>query len=77
MRVRDYWHTWKEGEGLLFCDYWQHEVVNHSDQVRVVLIIDIFRPLPLVRDRINRFVTHRYLRRQYGKKIAEGKTPDL
>jgi len=77
MRVRDYWHTWKEGEGLLFCDYWEHEVVNHSDQVRVVLIIDIFRPLPLVRDRVNRLVTRTYLRRQYGKKIAEGKAPDL
>lgn len=77
MRVKDYWHTWQEGEGLLFCDYWNHEVENHSDQVRVVLIVDIFRPMPWLRDRVNRAVTHRYLRRQYGKKIAAGQAPDL
>ena len=77
MRVKDYWHTWREGEGLLFCDYWDHEVENHSDQVRVVLIIDLFRPMPWLRNRVNRLVTHTYLRRQYGKKIAEGKQPEL
>lgn len=77
MRVRDLWHTWREGESLLFCDYWDHEVVNGSDEVRVVLIVDIFRPMPWVRDRINRLVTRTYLRRQYGKKIAAGQTPEL
>lgn len=77
MRVKDYWHTWKEGEGLLFCDYWDHEVENHSDQVRVVLIIDLFRPMPVVPDRVNRLVTHTYLRRQYGRKIARGQAPEL
>ena len=77
MRVRDYWHTWREGEGLLFCDYWNHEVENHSDQVRVVLIVDLFRPMPWLRDKVNRVVTRTYLRRQYGKKIATGQQPDL
>lgn len=77
MRIKDQWHTWQEGEGLLFCDYWNHEVENHSDQVRVVLIIDLFRPMPWLRDRVNRLVTRRYLRRQYGKKVASGQTPEL
>ncbi|MEN0110730.1 MAG: aspartyl/asparaginyl beta-hydroxylase domain-containing protein [Planctomycetota bacterium] len=77
MRVRDQWHTWKEGEGLLFCDYWDHEVENHSGEVRVVLIVDLFRPMPATQDRVNRLVTRTYLRRQYGRKIAAGKQPDL
>jgi len=77
MRIKDQWHTWREGQGLLFCDYWEHEVENHSDQVRVVLIVDLFRPMPPVRDRVNRLVTRTLLRRRYGKKIAEGEQPDL
>ena len=77
MRVKDYWHTWRDGEPLLFCDYWDHEVENQSDQVRVVLIVDLFRPLPPVRDRVNRFVTRTYLRRRYGRKIASGQAPEL
>ncbi|QDT70074.1 Aspartyl/Asparaginyl beta-hydroxylase [Planctomycetes bacterium MalM25] len=77
MRIKDHWHTWRDGEGLLFCDYWDHEVENHSDQVRVVLIVDLFRPLPWLRDRVNRAITRRYLRRQYGKKVASGQAPEL
>ncbi len=77
MRMRDRWHTWKEGEGLLFCDYWEHEVENHSDQVRVVLIIDLFHPMPWLRDRTNRAITRQYLRRLYGKKVATGQAPEL
>ncbi|TWT43282.1 aspartyl/asparaginyl beta-hydroxylase domain-containing protein [Botrimarina hoheduenensis] len=77
MRIRDHWHTWREGEGLLFDDHWEHEVENHSDQVRVVLIVDILRPLPWLRDRVNRLVTRTLLRRRYGQRIAQGKQPDL
>lgn len=77
MRVKDYWHTWKEGEGLLFCDHWEHEVENHSDQIRVVLIIDLFRPMPLVRDLVNRLATRTYLRMAYGRKIAQGQQPNI
>lgn len=77
MRIKDLWHTWRVGEPLLFDDHWEHEVVNHSDEVRVVLIVDIFRPLPPIRDLINRLVTHSYLRRSYGLKIARGQQPDL
>ena len=77
MRIRDYWHTWVEGEPLLFDDHYEHEVENHSDQVRVVLIIDIFRPMAPLRDKLNRWFTHSFLRRRYGQKIAAGEQPDL
>lgn len=46
IRVRDQHYTWKERESVLFDDSWNHEVTNHADEVRVVLIVDIERPLP-------------------------------
>lgn len=77
MRIRNQWHTWKEGEGVLFCDYWNHEVENYSDQVRVLLIVDMYRPMPWPQHRVNKAVTRRYLRWQYGRKVAKGQAPEL
>ncbi len=47
IRVKDRYHTWVEGESLLFDDSWEHEVTNESDDIRVVLIVDVMRPVPL------------------------------
>jgi aspartate beta-hydroxylase/beta-hydroxylase len=41
-------YVWKEGEGVLFDDSWPHSVVNHSDEIRAVLIVDVRRPLPVI-----------------------------
>jgi aspartyl/asparaginyl beta-hydroxylase (cupin superfamily) len=38
-------HTWKEGEGILIDDTFEHEVYNDSDGRRVMLIVDIRRPM--------------------------------
>jgi len=46
IRVKDRHYTWKEGESLLFDDSWEHEVMNESDGIRVVLIVDFERPVP-------------------------------
>ena len=46
MRVKDQYHTWEEGRSILFDDSLNHEVYNISDDLRVVLIVDILRPLP-------------------------------
>ena len=46
LRVNRDLYTWKEGESVLFDDSWEHEVINESDSVRVVLILDFMRPLP-------------------------------
>jgi aspartyl/asparaginyl beta-hydroxylase (cupin superfamily) len=46
IRVKDQMHTWREGESVLFDDSWEHEVTNHSAFKRVVLIVDVLRPLP-------------------------------
>lgn len=48
IRVKDRVYTWKERESLLFDDSWEHEVMNEADEVRVVLIVDVERPLPLL-----------------------------
>ncbi len=36
-------YAWKEGEGVLFDDTYQHEVWNKSSQRRAVLFCDLFR----------------------------------
>lgn len=36
---------WKEGESLIFDDTYPHEAWNKSDEIRVVLFMDILRPL--------------------------------
>jgi aspartyl/asparaginyl beta-hydroxylase (cupin superfamily) len=46
IRVKDQYYTWKEGESVLFDDSRNHEVINDSDQMRAVLIIDLARPMP-------------------------------
>jgi len=46
IRVKDQWYTWRAGESVLFDDSLEHEVKNESDGVRVVLIVDVMRPLP-------------------------------
>ena len=65
---RDY--VWKEGEGVLFDDSWPHAVVNNSDDLRAVLIVDVRRPLPLTGDLVNRFVTNVVGRYAYGRAVA-------
>lgn len=39
-------YHWKNGEGIVFDDNYLHDAANDSDQVRVVLWIDLRRKLP-------------------------------
>ena len=55
LRVKDRLHTWKEGQSVLFDDSWNHEVYNQSDGERVVLIVDVLRPMPWPLALLNRF----------------------
>lgn len=54
LRVDQEMHTWKEGEGILIDDTFEHEVYNESDGPRVMLIIDIRRPMGILSDAVNR-----------------------
>jgi aspartyl/asparaginyl beta-hydroxylase (cupin superfamily) len=46
IRVKDSKRQWAEGKSLVFDDTFEHEVWNDSDEDRVVLFVDILRPLP-------------------------------
>ena len=38
-------HHWEEGKGILFDDVFDHWVRNDTDEDRVILFVDILRPL--------------------------------
>jgi ornithine lipid ester-linked acyl 2-hydroxylase len=48
--------SWYEGRSLLFDDTYLHEAWNDSDDVRVVLFVDVVRPVRPPADLLNRFV---------------------
>jgi aspartate beta-hydroxylase len=63
-------HVWREGEAVLFDDSWPHSVVNHSHELRAVLIVDVRRPLPLFADLVNRLLIDVVGRHTYGRALA-------
>lgn len=49
-------YNWKEGVGVLWDDCYPHKVYNNTDEIRVVLYMDIERPkLPKLLEKINKF----------------------
>jgi ornithine lipid ester-linked acyl 2-hydroxylase len=56
IRVGDRAEYWREGRSLIFDDTFEHEVWNDSDEVRVVLFVDVVRPLPFPLSAINRLI---------------------
>ena len=69
IRVKGQPYTWKEGEAVMFDDSWPHEVVNHSKQPRVVLIVDVPRPLPWLPRMVNHFVLWGVAAPAYANKV--------
>jgi ornithine lipid ester-linked acyl 2-hydroxylase len=47
---------WKEGKSLIFDDSHPHEVWNDCDSYRVVLFVDVVRPLPFPFSLVNRLI---------------------
>jgi beta-hydroxylase len=45
IRVGGEVRTWEEGGGLVFDDTFEHEAWNDTDETRVVLFVDVVRPL--------------------------------
>jgi aspartate beta-hydroxylase/beta-hydroxylase len=70
IRVNGQPYTWKEGEGVMFDDSWPHEVVNHATEPRVVLIVDIPRPMPWLPRLVNNVVLWGVAAPLYGKKVV-------
>jgi beta-hydroxylase len=53
IRVGDDIRHWEEGKSLVFDDTFNHEVWNDTDETRVVLFVDVMRPLPFPESLIN------------------------
>jgi ornithine lipid ester-linked acyl 2-hydroxylase len=56
IRVGDDIRHWEEGQSMIFDDTYNHEVWNDTDQTRVVLFVDVLRPLPSPWSQINRAI---------------------
>lgn len=69
--VADQPYVWKEGEGVLFDDFWPHEVINRSREPRIVLIVDIYRPLPLLANLVNHTLMKLIAAPTYGRSVAK------
>lgn len=70
IRVKDQHYTWREGDSVLFDDSWDHEVLNRARDIRVVLIVDVLRPMPWPFHKLNQFVTF-LIRNFYAKSLAK------
>jgi aspartyl/asparaginyl beta-hydroxylase (cupin superfamily) len=70
IRLKDQVYTWKEGESILFDDSWEHEVFNQAESDRVVLIVDIRRPMPQPFDAVNR-LAQAVMKPVYGRHILQ------
>jgi aspartyl/asparaginyl beta-hydroxylase (cupin superfamily) len=44
IRVGSRWHSWETGTILLFDDSFEHEVINHTEEERVVLLLRLWHP---------------------------------
>jgi|HubBroStandDraft_3_1064219.scaffolds.fasta_scaffold12999_1 aspartyl/asparaginyl beta-hydroxylase (cupin superfamily) len=56
IRVGDDIRHWERGRSLIFDDTFNHEVWNDTDETRVVLFVDVLRPLPAPWNAINRLI---------------------
>lgn len=57
LRVDKEWYTWQEGQSMVFDDVFEHEVINQSDDLRVILMIDFLRPMNWIYNQLNYFST--------------------
>jgi aspartyl/asparaginyl beta-hydroxylase (cupin superfamily) len=56
IRVGEDIRHWEEGKSMIFDDTFNHEVWNDTDEMRVVLFVDVLRPLPFPESLINRLI---------------------
>jgi ornithine lipid ester-linked acyl 2-hydroxylase len=58
IRVQNESICWSEGEGFFFDDTYRHEAWNRTSEVRVVLLLDVLRPLPFPYSLLNKAVVY-------------------
>jgi aspartyl/asparaginyl beta-hydroxylase (cupin superfamily) len=45
-RIKKYEYVWEQANTILFDDSWNHKVINNCVEERIVLVVDIYRPMP-------------------------------
>lgn len=65
IRVNGETRHWKEGKSLIFDDTYLHEAWNNSDEIRVVLFLDILRPLKFPGNVLNNIILSLIKRSSY------------
>ena len=56
IRVGDDIRHWEAGASLVFDDTFNHEVWNDTDETRIVLFVDVMRPLPFPDSLVNELI---------------------
>jgi aspartyl/asparaginyl beta-hydroxylase (cupin superfamily) len=56
IRVGEEIRHWEAGHSMVFDDTFNHEVWNDTDETRVVLFVDVLRPLPFPESKINELI---------------------
>jgi aspartyl/asparaginyl beta-hydroxylase (cupin superfamily) len=64
-------HYYKEGQGIMFDDTFPHDVINDSDEIRVILFLDIARNMPWYLDGLNQLILNIAARGTHLKKMRE------
>ena len=70
MKDAEIYH-WKNGEGVLFDDNYLHDAANESNEIRVVLWIDVVRKFPFWFDWLNKSLLFIAYRTKKVKEIAK------
>ena len=65
-------YFWKNGEGIIFDDNYLHDAANESDEVRVVLWLDLRRKMPFYIMPLNRLCLWLVYRDKSVEKIRRG-----
>ncbi len=65
-------YFWKNGEGIIFDDNYLHDAANESDEVRVVLWLDLRRKMPFYIGPLNRLCLWLVYRDKSVEKIRRG-----
>jgi len=71
IRVKNSVYTWKNKESILFDDSWDHEVINNCNEERIVLIVDVLRPMPNIAHKVNSFISEYLVKKYYAKNVFE------
>ncbi|MGB0523357.1 MAG: aspartyl/asparaginyl beta-hydroxylase domain-containing protein [Flammeovirgaceae bacterium] len=64
-------YFWKNGEGIIFNDNYIHDASNESDEIRVVLWIDVERKLPIWINWFNKLLLKMAYKSKQAKNVFE------